>query len=158
MSEHTGSNGVDPRLSVFGANEWLVDEIYEQYLRDPKSVDAAWYEFFADYSPTERAEVRLRTDGVNIPAPQITPISQQVSGEAILVAAPSEKPKVVTIDPTAEQIRGAAARVVTNMEESLTVPTATSVRTLPATLLIENRTFINEHLTRARGGKISFTH
>ena len=158
MSEHTGSNGVDPRLSVFGANEWLVDEIYEQYLRDPKSVDAAWYEFFADYSPTERTEVRLRTDGVNIPAPQITPISQQVSGEAILVAAPSEKPKVVTIDPTAEQIRGAAARVVTNMEESLTVPTATSVRTLPATLLIENRTFINEHLTRARGGKISFTH
>ena len=44
------------------------------------------------------------------------------------------------------------------MEESLSVPTATSVRTVPATLLIENRTFINEHLNRTRGGKVSFTH
>ncbi|MCW2494664.1 multifunctional oxoglutarate decarboxylase/oxoglutarate dehydrogenase thiamine pyrophosphate-binding subunit/dihydrolipoyllysine-residue succinyltransferase subunit, partial [Jatrophihabitans sp.] len=55
-------------------------------------------------------------------------------------------------------LRGAAARVVTNMELSLTVPTATSVRAVPAKLLADNRVVINNHLRRSRGGKISFTH
>ena len=44
------------------------------------------------------------------------------------------------------------------MEASLTVPTATSVRALPAKLMIDNRTVINNHLKRSRGGKVSFTH
>ncbi|WP_414720817.1 2-oxoglutarate dehydrogenase E1 subunit family protein, partial [Streptomyces sp.] len=35
----------------FGPNEWLVDEIYQQYLQDPNSVDRAWWDFFADYKP-----------------------------------------------------------------------------------------------------------
>ena len=45
-----------------------------------------------------------------------------------------------------------------NMDESLTVPTATSVRTVPAKLMIDNRIVINNHMARTRGGKISFTH
>jgi 2-oxoglutarate dehydrogenase E1 component/2-oxoglutarate decarboxylase len=44
------------------------------------------------------------------------------------------------------------------MESSLAVPTATSVRAVPAKLLADNRTVINNHLRRARGGKVSFTH
>ncbi|KRF25650.1 alpha-ketoglutarate decarboxylase [Phycicoccus sp. Soil803] len=55
-------------------------------------------------------------------------------------------------------LRGASARTVTNMESSLTVPTATSVRAVPAKLLIDNRVVINNHLQRSRGGKVSFTH
>lgn len=55
-------------------------------------------------------------------------------------------------------LRGVAARVVSNMESSLSVPTATSVRAVPAKLLIDNRTVINNHLSRSRGGKVSFTH
>ncbi|MEV6205399.1 hypothetical protein AB0M64_36355, partial [Streptomyces sp. NPDC051771] len=42
--------GVSP-AAAFGANEWLVDEIYQQYLQDPNSVDRAWWDFFADYKP-----------------------------------------------------------------------------------------------------------
>ena len=38
-------------VAGFGANEWLVDEIYQQYLQDPNSVDRAWWDFFADYKP-----------------------------------------------------------------------------------------------------------
>ncbi|OHU98424.1 multifunctional oxoglutarate decarboxylase/oxoglutarate dehydrogenase thiamine pyrophosphate-binding subunit/dihydrolipoyllysine-residue succinyltransferase subunit, partial [Mycobacterium talmoniae] len=53
---------------------------------------------------------------------------------------------------------GAAAAVVKNMSTSLEVPTATSVRAVPAKLMIDNRTVINNHLKRARGGKVSFTH
>ena len=44
------------------------------------------------------------------------------------------------------------------MEASLTVPTATSVRAIPSKLMIDNRTVINNHLKRSRGGKVSFTH
>ncbi len=44
------------------------------------------------------------------------------------------------------------------MAASLTVPTATSVRAVPAKLLVDNRIVINNHLGRGRGGKVSFTH
>ena len=58
----------------------------------------------------------------------------------------------------AQVLRGAAAAVVKNMSASLDVPTATSVRAVPAKLMIDNRVVINNHLKRTRGGKISFTH
>ena len=63
-----------------------------------------------------------------------------------------------SVPPNVVRLRGAAARTVTNMTASLTVPTATSVRTIPAKLLIDNRIVINNHLARGRGGKVSFTH
>jgi 2-oxoglutarate dehydrogenase E1 component len=44
------------------------------------------------------------------------------------------------------------------MESSLTIPTATSVRAIPAKLMVDNRIVINNHLARNRGGKVSFTH
>ncbi|MGI8702755.1 MAG: multifunctional oxoglutarate decarboxylase/oxoglutarate dehydrogenase thiamine pyrophosphate-binding subunit/dihydrolipoyllysine-residue succinyltransferase subunit [Nocardioidaceae bacterium] len=70
------------------------------------------------------------------------------------------EPRHVPADAEPEHValRGAAARTVVNMDASLTVPTATSVRTLPVKLLIDNRIVINNHLSRARGGKVSFTH
>jgi len=76
-------------------------------------------------------------------------------------ADPVVKPIPTLITPgasTLEPIRGVAARVVQSMEASLTVPTATSVRAIPAKLMIDNRTVINNHLARGRGGKVSFTH
>ncbi|EQD37673.1 lipoamide acyltransferase component of 2-oxoacid dehydrogenase complex, partial [mine drainage metagenome] len=57
-----------------------------------------------------------------------------------------------------QAIRGSASRIVANMEASLTVPTATSVREIPAKLLEINRGVINNHLARSSGEKISFTH
>ena len=55
-------------------------------------------------------------------------------------------------------LRGIAAATAKNMDISLTVPTATSVRKIPVKLLWDNRIVINSHLARARGGKVSFTH
>src|SRR3954447_13032265 len=40
---------VEDPLAAFGANEWLVDEMYEQYQKDPDSVDPAWWDFFKSY-------------------------------------------------------------------------------------------------------------
>ncbi|OLT43439.1 alpha-ketoglutarate decarboxylase [Serinicoccus sp. CNJ-927] len=72
--------------------------------------------------------------------------------------APAPKKSGPQEDVTLVPLRGAAARVVSNMDSSLEVPTATSARNLPAKLLIDNRTVINNHLARSRGGKVSFTH
>jgi 2-oxoglutarate dehydrogenase E1 component len=55
-------------------------------------------------------------------------------------------------------LRGVAARIAENMEASLAVPTATSVRTIPAKLLEENRRIVNRYLADRQGGKVSFTH
>jgi 2-oxoglutarate decarboxylase len=55
-------------------------------------------------------------------------------------------------------LRGAASRVALNMTASLTVPTATSVRTVPAKLLEVNRQILNNQLGRTTGAKVSFTH
>ena len=72
-------------------------------------------------------------------------------------AKPAE-PAQATDEPTYTTLRGIPAATAKNMDQSLTVPTATSVRTVPAKLLIDNRIVINNHLTRSRGGKVSFTH
>ena len=50
ISTDQEGQGKNP-AAAFGPNEWLVDEIYQQYLQDPNSVDRAWWDFFADYKP-----------------------------------------------------------------------------------------------------------
>jgi 2-oxoglutarate dehydrogenase E1 component len=143
----------------FGPNEWLVDEIYEQFLQDKNSVDPAWWEFFADYSP--KASAAALSAPAPAPAPTTT-APTQVPAPAHVPAAARDLPPThatvtaASVEPTV--LKGPAARVVTNMEASLSVPTATSVRAVPAKLMIENRIMVNDHLARARGGKVSFTH
>jgi len=189
----------------FGANDWLVDEMYEQYLQDPSSVDPAWVEYFKTNKPGSPAasnssapqgsasQSSLANKGVppipkaqqqavapSAPAPvaaapvapapvapaaQAAPVSQPIVRESAAAqptpADPVVKPAPVLVTPgasTLEPIRGVSARVVQSMEASLTVPTATSVRAIPAKLMIDNRIVINNHLARGRGGKVSFTH
>ncbi|WP_234794212.1 multifunctional oxoglutarate decarboxylase/oxoglutarate dehydrogenase thiamine pyrophosphate-binding subunit/dihydrolipoyllysine-residue succinyltransferase subunit [Mycolicibacterium flavescens] len=72
--------------------------------------------------------------------------------------ADAGKEKAAGDGEESQVLRGAAAAVVRNMEASLEVPTATSVRAVPAKVMIDNRIVINNHLKRTRGGKISFTH
>ena len=71
---------------------------------------------------------------------------------------PSQRPDVNVEEPQRTVLRGPAARTAKNMDLSLTMPTATSVRSLPVKLLIDQRVVINNHLRRARGGKVSYTH
>jgi 2-oxoglutarate dehydrogenase E1 component len=145
----------------FGPNEWLVDELYQQYLTDPDSVDRTWWEFFTDYRPAEHSPHRASGD-----APAPPPASDGPQGPAPTGTAPVGKTSAPAKEPPpgpgpageVTRLRGPAARVATNMEDSLGVPTATSARGVPAKLLIDNRIVINNHLSRARGGKVSFTH
>ncbi|UGQ39755.1 multifunctional oxoglutarate decarboxylase/oxoglutarate dehydrogenase thiamine pyrophosphate-binding subunit/dihydrolipoyllysine-residue succinyltransferase subunit [Rhodococcus aetherivorans] len=70
----------------------------------------------------------------------------------------SAKPAAPATQEESKVLRGAAAAVAKNMNASLSIPTATSVRAIPAKLMVDNRIVINNHLARTRGGKVSFTH
>src|SRR2546428_6818706 len=72
--------------------------------------------------------------------------------------APASETKSPAATVKAEPIRGAALKIVENMEASLAVPTATSQRRIPVKLLDENRRIINKHLEENDGGKASYTH
>ena len=122
----------------FGPNAWLIDDLYEQFLSDPSSVSATWQEFFADY---QRAPV---------------PTVQTVAGP--LDGTPTKSPAETIVNKDATPLRGASARIVANMSASLSVPTATSVRSVSARLLEVNRVAMNEALSRTTGTKVSFTH
>ncbi|WP_424922913.1 multifunctional oxoglutarate decarboxylase/oxoglutarate dehydrogenase thiamine pyrophosphate-binding subunit/dihydrolipoyllysine-residue succinyltransferase subunit [Actinomycetospora succinea] len=219
--------------------------MYQRYLADPDSVDAAWHDFFADYSPdtapdeagahasagnaangtaplsAETAEPRTSANGeaASAPArpaaetqqapqqqapqqqapqqqapqqpaapeqtqqqaPQQQASPQAPSEKAPVTSAPTQqspsgggtdKPAAGTTSPaksaqpgasngaveTTKPLRGAQNAIAKNMTASLQLPTATSVRAVPAKLLADNRIVINNHLRRTRGGKVSFTH
>src|SRR6266481_2328903 len=55
-------------------------------------------------------------------------------------------------------LRGASARVAQNMEASLSMPLATSQRTIPVKVIDENRRIINQHRTLVGKSKVSYTH
>ncbi|MET8392301.1 multifunctional oxoglutarate decarboxylase/oxoglutarate dehydrogenase thiamine pyrophosphate-binding subunit/dihydrolipoyllysine-residue succinyltransferase subunit [Streptomyces anthocyanicus] len=195
-TDQAGTAGKNP-AAAFGANEWLVDEIYQQYLQDPNSVDRAWWDFFADYKPGAAAQPAAGTvttdSGSTPPAAPAAPAPAQPKAAApapapakpaaaapAAPAAPATKPAAAPAKPAAKPqakapapakdadaapegpelvtLRGPAAAVAKNMNASLELPTATSVRAVPVKLLFDNRIVINNHLKRARGGKISFTH
>ena len=156
----------------FGPNEWLVHEIWQQYQTDPASVSPEWREFLSDYRPdpigsAPAASTNGSSNGTStstVGAAQAPVISKVITPTPAPVVSPppsvspAPAPKAVAIPEHSSQLRGAAARVVVNMEASLHVPTATSVRAVPAKLLEDNRVVINRHLARSRGGKVSFTH
>jgi len=133
-----------PRRSQSELNAWLVEEMYEQYREDPDELSPGWRDFFEDYRPGDGG-----TNGAGTIAEQE---EVERSRERKAVAKVSED------GPEPERIRGVGARIVENMETSLGVPTATSVRDVPAKLLEVNRRIINNYLRRTRGGKVSFTH
>ena len=135
---------------AFGPNAWLVEDMYERYLADPASVSASWQEFFADYRPS--GSVAPAPTSVAVPAAP-APAAPAAPATPAAPAAPASAGV-----PGATPLRGAAARIVVNMEASLGVPTATSVRVVPAKLLEVNRTIVNNQLRRTTGGKVSFTH
>ena len=127
---------------VFGThNAAFVQVMYEQYLRDPTSVGQEWRDLFDN---GKLAELPVIPDGAPLPAAPSAP-------------APSAPRAVLTAPPGATPITGPAARLVANMTDSLTVPTATSFRDINATTLDTRRKALNAQLA-SNGKKISFTH
>jgi 2-oxoglutarate dehydrogenase E1 component len=164
MARFGGSGG------SFGPNAWLVDDMYDRFLADPDSVSESWREFFADYRPAPVPSPQVHTPSAAAPPAAAQPgaVASAPASAVAPVAAPT-RPPAPTAAPTmapagetraeeATVLRGAASRIVANMEASLGVPTATSVRTVPARLLEVNRLVLNNQLARTTGAKVSFTH
>ncbi|WP_235970857.1 multifunctional oxoglutarate decarboxylase/oxoglutarate dehydrogenase thiamine pyrophosphate-binding subunit/dihydrolipoyllysine-residue succinyltransferase subunit [Microlunatus kandeliicorticis] len=240
MQEHPGA------AEEFGANDWLIEEMYERYRSDPGSVDQQWVRFFesspefgasasngsgngsghgsgngsgrsatpaagagqtktvaapqpasqpADRSsnghagssgikasngasssggngsrprPAAKTEERKESEGTSRAAQSGKKTEAAKSGPSRPGSSsgavpadppnPGDRPAVDLQGPERIVLKGAPARTAKNMDASLTVPTATSVRSLPVKLLIDQRVVINNHLRRSRGGKVSFTH
>ncbi len=239
------SDGVED----FGANDWLIEEMHDQYLEDPSQLDETWQQFFAEREG-QGAPVTVQTASVTVATPSATAVGapsivDAPPASAIVAADPPSAPVAAPLAPTARAaqtsapaaspispgrsytvvtdtkapqqpaptpsiqppavqsaaaepttpatdtrpespgtglglsadrpnlavrpeiksdepirtpLRGASARTAKNMDTSLGMPTATSVRNVPMKLAIDQRQMINAHLARTTGGKISFTH
>ncbi|AKE38897.1 multifunctional oxoglutarate decarboxylase/oxoglutarate dehydrogenase thiamine pyrophosphate-binding subunit/dihydrolipoyllysine-residue succinyltransferase subunit [Corynebacterium camporealensis] len=165
---------------IFGPNAWLIDEQFQQYSKDPSSVDKEWREFFeANGAPQSDAAKKGQDSAAAVKQSEGSPaevkqdvrettVSQSAvkAREATQKAKPSKRKKPESpLDKIGEapeagekQLKGMFKAIAKNMEQSLEIPTATTVRDMPVKLMWENRTMINDHLKRTRGGKISFTH
>ena len=117
-----------PQPEEFGANSWLVEEMYEQYRNDPASVGATWQEFFSDFRPAgsprvdNTAEILrpllLPPEDVNGRIAQ--PVKPVATSPGVEPPAPRTiAPTEILADPAPEHFRGVPAAIATNMERSL---------------------------------------
>ncbi|HEY2019443.1 MAG TPA: multifunctional oxoglutarate decarboxylase/oxoglutarate dehydrogenase thiamine pyrophosphate-binding subunit/dihydrolipoyllysine-residue succinyltransferase subunit [Bryobacteraceae bacterium] len=131
-----------------GVNSWLEDELYQQYLHDRSTVDESWKHVF-------------ETNGATQPLTS-PPQSAASRGEAFQSPTPGPRPPAPeggALPPEGLQpLRGAPARIAENMSASLSIPLATSQRTIAVKVMDENRRIINQHRTLLGHSKVSYTH
>ncbi|MPZ87203.1 MAG: multifunctional oxoglutarate decarboxylase/oxoglutarate dehydrogenase thiamine pyrophosphate-binding subunit/dihydrolipoyllysine-residue succinyltransferase subunit [Nitriliruptorales bacterium] len=135
------------RVHDFGSNAWVVDEMYRNYLADPESVGESWREFFSDYRPAGADGSGATEAAAAAPEAPARPQREETPSDG-----KARPPGSATV------LRGGNAVIAANLQASLQMPTATSIRVVPAKLLEVNRRIINNQLGRIRGGKVSFTH
>jgi 2-oxoglutarate dehydrogenase E1 component len=141
----------------FGANAEYVQGLLERFRSNPDLVDDSWRSYFS--------EILGNGDKV-APTPETAGNARVARADGSAAAAPAPRPKPTEARPSANvptdveaiPLRGAALKIVENMERSLSVPTATSERRIPVKLLDENRRLINKHLAEHDRGKASYTH
>src|SRR5688500_2620870 len=138
----------------FGANASYVEGLLARFQSDPTLVDETWRTFFSDLISGNNGQDTTVQTGSQVA--QNTSPSAANTAAAAVKKAPSETS--VAPDTNAKALTGASKKIVENMEQSLSVPTATSLRTIPVKLLEENRKIINTHMQGAGRGKVSFTH
>ncbi|MCQ9677846.1 multifunctional oxoglutarate decarboxylase/oxoglutarate dehydrogenase thiamine pyrophosphate-binding subunit/dihydrolipoyllysine-residue succinyltransferase subunit [Corynebacterium sp. BF-R-2] len=176
--------------SIYGPNAWLIDEQFQQYSKDPNSVDKEWRDYFeANGAPKQAAQpkassAKASSSKASAPAKDKAGAAEskdsaraEKSPAAPGAKAPSDSKTSATKakadkkkaespldriqdapEPGSRPLKGMFKAIAKNMDESLEIPTATTVRDIPVKLMWENRAMINDHLKRTRGGKISFTH
>src|SRR5438552_10487249 len=160
----------------FGANATYVETLLARFRSDPSLVDESWRAYFEELlgngQPASGAEAPAKA----APAAQIA-----IAGDGSKAAAPARRKPSLSEPPAdrgphagsprgvvdaggpepgieATPIRGAALKIIENMEASLAVPTATSQRGIPVKLLDENDRIINRHLQDNDRRKTSYTH
>jgi 2-oxoglutarate decarboxylase len=128
-------------LDKFGANTWFVEYLHEQYEKNPSQLPVQWQKFFGKVTgkSEDNGQLASKQNGTLF---NLGNIEFPVPGE----------------EDETQIIAGGPAKILENMNSSLTVPVATSQRTIPVKLLEENRRVLNQFLQKKNAGKVSFTH
>ncbi len=149
----------------FGANASYVEGLLNRYKSDPNLVDESWRTFFSELlnggAPLESANGQVTATAPATEKAAAEPAKSAPATQTAAAQTAAAKPQpAVAIGEGVEvkTIIGASKKIVENMEQSLTVPTATSVRSVPVKVLVENRIIINDHQKGRGRGKVSFTH
>ena len=164
MSEKT-ANVSEYIAENFGANASYVEGLLNRYKSDPNLVDESWRAYFSDLldggATPEKANgqvaaVTLQTGSAQVEKKNGAAVQDKAAPTS--TASKTQQPATISAGVEVKPLIGASKKIVENMEQSLTVPTATSVRSVPVKVLEENRRIINEHLQISGRGKVSFTH
>ncbi|WP_124055261.1 multifunctional oxoglutarate decarboxylase/oxoglutarate dehydrogenase thiamine pyrophosphate-binding subunit/dihydrolipoyllysine-residue succinyltransferase subunit [Arcanobacterium ihumii] len=171
----------------FGPNQGFIEDLYAAYLKDRSSVGPQWLDMFRRWEnegrPTQKAEHpqdstlegisqhhrglqeadRETTQSTNVTRSDLPPQPRSAAQPALTpyVKSYDVRPRVEESTPDEDEfitMKGADRGLAKNMDASLSIPTATSVRSLPARIMFDNRMVINKYLSTTRGGKVSFTH
>jgi len=157
---------VDPNVFET-ANAGFAQIMYEEYLRDPSGVSPEWRDYFqrgfAGLGP--EAEGNGHHPSVVPGGRTAEPADSASTPGSPSTPAPMAGPPATTATPAgaapagAVPITGPASRLVANMNESRSMPTATSFRELAVSTLETRRRELNSALrAAARPEKVSFTH
>jgi multifunctional 2-oxoglutarate metabolism enzyme len=122
----------------FGLNESYVEILRAQWIENPLSVAKEWRDFFED-----------KPKKIPVPEPIPRTVIDDRTEKSSVEAQPVDQAQMLT---------GIHKKIAENMEESLAVPTATSVRTIPVKVLEENRLVINQFLSDDARTRCSYTH
>jgi 2-oxoglutarate decarboxylase len=158
---------LDALVSDFGGNYVFALDLLAQYREDRRSVEGSWRDYFD-------RQLGVTPEPEPPPAAEWSPpvtVVPKASGEKVASALTRTEPGGLVLDKSramvvpailpgdiAQPIRGGALRIAQNMEASLHVPTATSVRNFPVRTLEENRRILNKHREATGKSKVSFTH
>ena len=172
----------------FGPNAALVEELYEQYLENPESVPVYWRQYFDEMGNGKSAISEkekdtepsgTESDDTKVSRDKKIVTREKGQGKKTDEASgkkPSKESKPKTdgkaaakaddksVEPEAEELyeynslKGVAGKLAANMERSLELPTATSLRVIPVKMLMEDRRIINSYLEKRLQPKATLTH
>ena len=128
-------------------NSWLEDELRQQFKHDRKTVDATWTAVLEGNGHTA-APAAARDSRAAVADPP----------RALALRAPEVPAVAVGVDDRLIPLRGPALRIAENMAASLSMPVATSQRSMPVKVIDENRRLINQYRASAGQSKLSYTH
>ena len=163
----------------FGPNAALVEELYDQYLENPESVPEYWRQYFdemgngrevspdvAEADPDSgRKSAADKGKADRKPDADTARASGKKDAEPKKDTRKTDEGEKEPKDAVDEEqqfeykpLKGAAGKLSANMEASLEVPTATSLRVIPVKMLMEDRRIINSYLEKRLQPKATLTH
>lgn len=128
------------KVNGFGLNESYVEILRAQWIENPLSVGKEWRDYFENKDDTKARSTLVSKSPIIEAAVETVPTRREEFEEKLV------------------PLVGIQRKIAENMAESLSMPTATSVRSIPVKVLEENRLVINQFLSDDARPRCSYTH